>query len=134
MEHFPMEINKASEELMVRIPGIGVRGARAIIRARRQHSLTFDDLRRVRISRKRARSFITAGGVMDKGVLFDPLAIYTLFANEAKRRQRKGLHEGQLSLFDAEEETSQQFLNGPQTPVHRRFGSGTELVEKHLLN
>lgn len=62
LELFPVEINKASYQMILRIPGIGVRSALKIVKARRYTKLTFADLKKMRISMKRARYFITAGG------------------------------------------------------------------------
>lgn len=62
LDKFPMEINKASYETLIRIPGIGFRGARKIISARRLGPLTFEDLRKMNITLKRAVYFITCSG------------------------------------------------------------------------
>lgn len=61
LEHFPIDINKASREILIRIPGIGIRGAQKIIQARAFKSLNFEDLKALKISLKRARYFIIAG-------------------------------------------------------------------------
>lgn len=65
---FPMEINKASLEELMRIPGIGVRGANKIINARRFKKLTFDSLKQLKVSVKNAKYFITCNGVYQKEV------------------------------------------------------------------
>lgn len=62
MELFPVEINTAPYEMIMRIPGIGIRSAQKIVRCRTTHSLTFDDLRKMRISLKRAKYFCTCNG------------------------------------------------------------------------
>lgn len=62
LELFPLEINRASYEELLRVPGIGVRSAQRIIRARRQGHLGLDDLVRLGVIMKRARYFITARG------------------------------------------------------------------------
>ncbi len=59
---FPVEVNRADYETLLRVPGIGVRSARRILRARRAAALDFDGLRRLGIVLKRARFFLTAGG------------------------------------------------------------------------
>ena len=61
-EYFPVEINRADREMLVRVPGIGIRGAQKIIRARGFRALRFDDLKALGIVLRRARHFITAGG------------------------------------------------------------------------
>ncbi len=59
---FPVEINRAPLEVLLRIPGIGGRSAQRILDARRYTALTFDQLRRMRVVLKRARHFITCSG------------------------------------------------------------------------
>ena len=58
----PIEINKASLEELLKIPGFGPRSARKIIKARKSFALTFEDLKKLRISTKRAINFITVSG------------------------------------------------------------------------
>jgi predicted DNA-binding helix-hairpin-helix protein len=62
MELFPVEINRADYELLLRVPGIGVRSAQRIVRGRRHGHLAIDDLARLGVVMKRARYFITARG------------------------------------------------------------------------
>jgi len=62
LELFPVEINRAEYEVLLRIPGIGVRSAQRIVRARRQGYLNIDDLVKLGVVLKRARYFITARG------------------------------------------------------------------------
>ncbi|PWM69981.1 MAG: putative DNA modification/repair radical SAM protein [Bacillota bacterium] len=62
MEQFPVEVNAAPVETLVRVPGIGIKSAYRIREARRYTRLTFDDLKKMRVVMKRARHFITANG------------------------------------------------------------------------
>ena len=62
MEYFPMDINKVSYGKLMRIPGIGKRSAYKIMRCRTTRNLTFEDLKKMRISLKRAKYFITCSG------------------------------------------------------------------------
>jgi len=59
---FPVEVNTADLEMLLRVPGIGVTGARRIVIARRQCRITHDVLTQLGVSLKRSRHFITAGG------------------------------------------------------------------------
>jgi putative DNA modification/repair radical SAM protein len=59
---FPLEINRAAYEELLRVPGIGAKTARRIIESRRSRSLDFDNLRRIGAVLKRARYFITVNG------------------------------------------------------------------------
>lgn len=62
MHLFPVEINKAPLEALLRVPGIGAKSAYKIIEARRYAALDFDCLVRMRVVLKRARHFITCKG------------------------------------------------------------------------
>ena len=62
MHLFPVEVNRAPLETLLRVPGIGARSAQKILSARRYTSLTFEHLKKMRVVLKRARHFITAGG------------------------------------------------------------------------
>jgi len=64
LEHFPVEVNRAPYELLLRVPGIGVKSARRIIAARRSEKLGFDQLKRIGVVLKRAHYFITCSGKM----------------------------------------------------------------------
>ncbi|MDR2109146.1 MAG: putative DNA modification/repair radical SAM protein [Coriobacteriales bacterium] len=106
MDLFPMEINRVPYESLLRIPGVGVRGAKRIIAARRERRLGFDDLKRLNIQMRRARHFITCNGTYTKDLLFDPLAIYEQLTGAARARRNKGNLQGQLSLFALEEDAA----------------------------
>lgn len=59
---FPVEINTASLEMLLRVPGIGGKNAQKILQARRYAKLTFEDLIKMRVALKRAKHFITCNG------------------------------------------------------------------------
>lgn len=62
-ERFPVEINRAEYEELIRIPGIGIRSARRIISARRHRGFSDRrDLEKIRVSLKRAAPFILING------------------------------------------------------------------------
>ncbi len=100
IDQFPAEINKVPYEMLLRIPGIGVRGAKRIVVARRQRNLRFEDLKRLHITLKRAKYFITCNGVLADGVLFDPVSIHAQLVKAAKQRRTKGVLDGQLQLAE----------------------------------
>ena len=62
MQHFPVEINRAPLELLLRVPGIGTRNAHKILEARRFTTLTYEDLLKMKVALKRAKHFITCNG------------------------------------------------------------------------
>ncbi len=59
---FPVEINRAPLETLLRVPGIGAKNAYKIIEARRYTTLSFDALAKMRVALKRAKHFITCDG------------------------------------------------------------------------
>lgn len=62
MELFPVEVNIADYEMLLRVPGIGVRSAKRIVAARRTGSLDLDALKKIGVVLKRAQYFITCRG------------------------------------------------------------------------
>ena len=61
-ELYPVEINRADYQMLLRVPGIGVVSARRIIGARRYASLDEMALKRIGVVLKRAKYFITVKG------------------------------------------------------------------------
>ena len=59
---FPIDINRASYEELLRIPGIGVTSAQRIVKTRRVTAIREQDLRKIGLVLKRARFFITING------------------------------------------------------------------------
>ena len=58
-EKFPIDINKADYEMLLRIPGVGVKSAKLIVTARRYGKLGSDQLRKIGVVMKKATYFIT---------------------------------------------------------------------------
>ena len=75
-EFFPVEVNRADYEAILRVPGIGMRGAQRIVAARRYGPLSFEGLKRLDIVMKRAQYFITCGGRMLPGLRFSQDSVY----------------------------------------------------------
>lgn len=61
-EYFPIDVNYAPYEDLLRVPGIGVRSARRIVTARRNFLLNFDGLKKLGVVLKRARYFVICSG------------------------------------------------------------------------
>lgn len=64
LDIFPVEINKASYDLLLRVPGIGPTGVKKIMNARKYAIVTFQMLKQMKIALKRAQFFITCNGKM----------------------------------------------------------------------
>lgn len=62
LDQFPIEINRAEFEMLLRVPGIGVKSAQRIIAARRMAPISFDGLKKIGVVLKRAKYFITCQG------------------------------------------------------------------------
>ncbi len=62
VDRFPVEVNTADRELLLRIPGVGQKSADRIIAARRYGPLRWESLRQLGVVMKRAQYFLTAGG------------------------------------------------------------------------
>lgn len=105
LDRFPIEVNTAPYEELLRVPGIGVRGAKAIVSARRATALGEAELRKLGVAYKRARFFITCRGrYQGHGTRFDKESLHAQLAAPIQagshgRRSGKVLA-GQMSLFD----------------------------------
>lgn len=61
-DFFPVEVNRADYEALLRVPGIGVVSARRILVARRSSALRREDLGKLGVVLKRAQYFLTCSG------------------------------------------------------------------------
>lgn len=105
IEHFPVEINTADYNTLLRVPGIGVKSASRIIKARRTGTLDFSHLKKVGVVLKRALYFITCNGKMMYDFLkVDEDFITRRLVGEEKELMnhfdQQGIRYKQLSLFD----------------------------------
>ena len=102
LELFPMEINRVSYEMLLRIPGIGVKSAQRIVRARRNGRLDFDHLKKIGVVLKRALYFITCNGKMMYPTKMEEDYITRNLLNIKERLpfDADGVTYKQMSLFD----------------------------------
>lgn len=100
LNEFPVEINKAPYEKLLRIPGIGVTSAKKILKIRRVHNLTFEDLKKLRVTLKRAKYFITCNGKYHGNVLFDHIRIKNKLL-EGNISNTTNISPNQISFFDS---------------------------------
>jgi putative DNA modification/repair radical SAM protein len=68
---FPVEINNADYELLLRIPGIGLTYAKRILEARKYGRISHQTLKRIGVSLKRCNYFITCNGKYEGGSMLD---------------------------------------------------------------
>jgi len=92
LDLFPMEINTASYEELMRIPGIGHKSAKRIMHQRRFAAVRFDDLKKMGVVVKRAKYFLLCCGRYYGNRLFEPETI-----RNSLLQMESGL---QLSMFD----------------------------------
>ena len=102
LEAFPVEINRAPYEVLLRVPGVGVKSARRIVAARRSGNLTFADLKKIGVVLKRALYFITCSGRMMYPTKLEEDYIVRNLTSEKDRIQfgSDGMTYKQMSLFD----------------------------------
>lgn len=102
LEQFPVEINKAPLEVLLRVPGIGVKSAQRIVAARRGVNLTFNDLKKIGVVLKRALYFVTCNGRMMYPVKLEEDYIVRNLTDVNERIQfgSDGMSYRQMSLFD----------------------------------
>ena len=100
-EQFPVDVNRAEYERILRVPGIGVKSARLIVCSRRFGRLTSFDLKKMGCVMKRAQYFITCGELEAKGVneLY-PERVRSLLVQSKSRKKQ---NDGQLTLLFKEE-------------------------------
>ena len=70
LDFFPVEVNRADYEALLRVPGVGVVSARRILVSRRVRRLRIEDLPKLGVVMKRAQYFLTASGRMAEGLRF----------------------------------------------------------------
>ncbi|NBI91792.1 putative DNA modification/repair radical SAM protein [Lachnospiraceae bacterium] len=102
LELFPVEVNRADYQLLLRIPGVGVKSAQRIVRARRNGTLKFEDLKKIGVVLKRALYFITCGGRMmyHTKIEEDYITRNLISVKEKLPFDKDGITYRQLSLFD----------------------------------
>lgn len=101
-ECFPVEVNKAPYETLLRVPGIGVKSAQRITAARRQSKLDYPDLGKLGVVLKRAVYFILCCGKRAEGLIVTEAGIMRqlMSASTVKELEQKGSFGEQLSFFD----------------------------------
>ena len=98
LEEYPKEINKASYYDLLRVPGIGPTSAKKIVSSRKYFTITFDDLKKMNVSLKKAKYFILCNGkyfAENKSLRKETITTSLLLEN---KESTDGLK--QLSLFE----------------------------------
>lgn len=108
LELFPVEINRADYQTLLRVPGIGVKSAKRIVQARRNGRLGFMELKKIGVVLKRALYFITCEGrMMYRTKLEEDYIVRNLTYVKEKLPQEVGsVRYEQLNLFDMMQDSS----------------------------
>ncbi len=94
-EQFPVDINKADYEMILRVPGIGVKSATLIVNSRRFGRVTSFHLKKMGVVMKKAKYFITCGELLSPSVNeLHPENVRRLLVPKPKRN----IDERQLTL------------------------------------
>lgn len=103
LEQFPVEVNQAGYEMLLRVPGMGVKSVKRIVAARKTAVLRFADLKKLGVVLKRAQYFITCSGKLLYPIKIDQDYITSQLLGDERRRAWDIEHKDsyrQLSLFD----------------------------------
>ena len=97
---FPLDINRASYDMLLRTPGIGIVSARRIIATRRVSAIREEDLKKMGIVMKRAKHFIAIGNrFLGDRTLSHAQLVAAMCKAETAAGRKKLLHSRQLKLF-----------------------------------
>ncbi len=89
-EFFPVDVNRATREVLLRVPGIGYKNVDRILRIRKYHPLSLEDLRKLNVRLKTVSPFITATNHLAPTLALDSVAL-----------PEQVLVPAQMQLFDA---------------------------------
>jgi predicted DNA-binding helix-hairpin-helix protein len=98
MHQFPVDINRADYEMILRVPGIGVQSAQKIVLARRHRKLNSLHLQKIGIAMKRAKYFITCNELPASTIDWAPERLRQKLIAESVSKNKKAL-DTQLSFF-----------------------------------
>ncbi len=82
---FPVDINRAPRELLLRVPGLGARNVERILAARPHGALRLDDLARLRVPLKKVMPFVVAPGHHPRQRLDDPARLRSELAPQPRQ-------------------------------------------------
>lgn len=110
MDQFPVEINKAPYEMLLRVPGIGVRSAQRILTARRASVLDYPSLKKLGVVLKRAQYFITCKGKVLEGLRVNESSVLRALLSDKGVRMLEQPYYEQLSFFEEPDQTRESVI------------------------
>jgi putative DNA modification/repair radical SAM protein len=101
LDRFPVEVNTVPYELLLRVPGVGVKSAQRILTARRHSRLDWAHLKKIGVVLKRAQYFLLCGGKRPEGLRVTQDGVLRALISQKDRELLASEHpQGeQLSLF-----------------------------------
>jgi len=97
--HFPVIMQNASLEMILRVPGIGVKSAHKIVHARRFQNLTMEHLKKIGVSVNRAKYFISVSNENTHLKFLNALNLKEIILGDMKSKFDKPF-DNQLSLLN----------------------------------
>jgi len=95
---FPVDVNRAPRELLLRIPGVGVSSVEKILKARTFQKLTYYSLKQIGVRLSKAKYFISCSGAMPLAGSMDSAKLRHLLTSHSQSKHKE-LFTGQLRLF-----------------------------------
>lgn len=99
IDKFPVNLQYASLEMILRIPGVGVKSAHKIVQTRRFQNLTLEHIKKMGVATNRAKYFITVANPNKHLQFLDSMHLKTVILNETKSKFEKQFS-SQLSLLN----------------------------------
>lgn len=112
LDQFPVEVNKAPMDHLLRIPGVGAISAQRIVRQRKIAAVKYEDLKKMGVVLKRARHFLTCSGKYYGEKNFMPEAIKHQILEINDGIQMSMFSDGQNLLQAAEKGGKKVALHG----------------------
>ena len=82
---FPVDVNEAPREMLLRVPGLGVRNVERIISIRRWHSIRLDDLTRLRVPLSKTIPFVIVAD--HTPILLEKQSVINRFVKTQEQRE-----------------------------------------------
>lgn len=124
LELFPVEVNRADYQTLLRVPGIGVKSARRIVQARRNGKLGFPELKKIGVVLKRALYFITCEGrMMYRTKLEEDYIVRNLtYVKEKLPFEVGSMRYEQLNLFEMKKDSTLSYKEVQKADTKLLYG------------
>ncbi|MGI5900641.1 MAG: putative DNA modification/repair radical SAM protein [Christensenellales bacterium] len=112
LDSFPVEVERAPLEMLLRVPGVGTRSAQRIISARREMVLRPEHMQKLGVVMKRAQYFLTFAGRAAPGVKMEQAALLRGLMSHKDARALELDRGKQISFFDSPAEELRKCITG----------------------